>query len=552
MVDPETGEQRRVHRRPGRQTRAVTYPAYVAYVDVVVREGTRPIWLYLRLSKYHRDGADAIERQRLDLRRKLAADGGWTIIGEFVDNDSASKSAVRTRKGWHALNAGIEAGEVTAVAFWKLDRTNRVASRCLEWIAGCQSRRVELVSHQDGAAELNSATAGAKLVTGIKALMAEVETDTMSERQRTAKQHAAEAGFHHGGTRPFGWMSGPRETDEHGRVGVRLVPHPVEFPALQDAPPMVLSGASLSEVSKHWFTAHGIMTAAGRPIPEGNVYRYLTSPRMIGYRMRNVPEHQRGVKINLMDYVVRDASGEPIVAHAPVCEKAEWLRMVRKVHEASTSGTRRPWGSHEWLLTGLVHCEGCGTRLYGGMKTLERRGCEPEQRYWYRCQANRRVAPGTCEVTCSLRAEGAEAYVQGWLFAYVTDERLAKARAEMEAARRETVPHSQLVRDLDEARQERDALKEQQGSGRFKGAMVGQLVGMIADVQERIDRYEAQLESVMVEALPVATQAELMTKWPALDLTRRRRLLARVIDKVMVSPGNSGLPEDRMTIIPRF
>ena len=38
-----------------------------AYESATVLPGTKPIWLYLRLSKYHTDGADAIERQRIDL-----------------------------------------------------------------------------------------------------------------------------------------------------------------------------------------------------------------------------------------------------------------------------------------------------------------------------------------------------------------------------------------------------------------------------------------------------------------------------------------------------
>ena len=42
--------------------------------------------------------------------------------------------------------------------------------------------------------------------------------------------------------------SGERETDEHGRSGFRLVPHPVEFPAVQDAVTMALAGHSLSKV----------------------------------------------------------------------------------------------------------------------------------------------------------------------------------------------------------------------------------------------------------------------------------------------------------------
>lgn len=42
--------------------------------------------------------------------------------------------------------------------------------------------------------ELNTATAGAKLVTGMKAPLAEVETDSMSERQLAAKRHRPRPG----------------------------------------------------------------------------------------------------------------------------------------------------------------------------------------------------------------------------------------------------------------------------------------------------------------------------------------------------------------------
>ena len=235
--------------RPGRASRTFVYPAFARTGPDEPTEGTRGIYLYLRLSKHHHDGADAIERQRLDLLRKLNAEGGWTVLGEYIDNDSASASALRNRKGWRQLNQDIQAGKVPAVAFWKLDRTNRITSQCIEWIGQCQRAGVYLVSHQDSDQELNTATAGAKLITGIKALLAEVEIDSMSERQLAAKRHLAEAGFHHGGTPPLGWMAGPRTTDQHGRSGVRLVPYPVEHPALKRAVEMVLDGVGLARIA---------------------------------------------------------------------------------------------------------------------------------------------------------------------------------------------------------------------------------------------------------------------------------------------------------------
>ena len=220
--------------------------------------GTRPVFLYLRISRAHGDGRDAIERQRIDLTRKLAVEGGWTVMGEYLDRDSASAYARTERAGWRALNAGIVSGRVRAVAFWKLDRTLRIASRCLEWVAGCQKQGVMLLSHQDSTEELNSVTAAAKLSTGVKALLAEAETDTMSERQRAAKRRAAHGGFINGGRPPFGWQSGPRVIDSVGRTGRRLEPHPVEHPALKDAVSLILAGAGLREIATHWRVRYGI------------------------------------------------------------------------------------------------------------------------------------------------------------------------------------------------------------------------------------------------------------------------------------------------------
>lgn len=109
------------------------------------------------------------------------------VLGEYGDNDSAGASALRNRKRWRQLNQ--DPGRVPAVAFWKLDRANRIASQCIEWIGRCREAGVYLFSHQDSDQEPNTATAGAKLITGIKALLAEVETDSMSERQLAAKRH---------------------------------------------------------------------------------------------------------------------------------------------------------------------------------------------------------------------------------------------------------------------------------------------------------------------------------------------------------------------------
>ena len=531
--------------RPGRASRTVVYPAFARTGPDEPVEGTRGIYLYLRLSKYHRDGADAIERQRLDLLRKLNAEGGWTVLGEYIDNDSASASALRNRKGWRQLNQDIQAGKVPAVAFWKLDRTNRIASQCIEWIGQCQRAGVYLVSHQDSDQELNTATAGAKLITGIKALLAEVETDSMSERQLAAKRHLAEAGFHHGGTPPLGWMAGPRITDEHGRSGVRLVPHPVEHLALKRAVEMVLDGVSLARIADFWKAEYGITTAKGAPIYEATIYRALVSPRMVGYRMRQVPEHQRGVKLNLLDYIARDAKGDPVISQEPVCDWVTWLRVKKRLEESKTSRTRRPWGSHEWLLTGLLYCQ-CGDRLYGHNKTRRRASGEKYHQFTYRCMANRKRGHRHCETACTVDAAQSEAHVLGWFFAQLTDEAVAQARARRHAATSDRALKD-LFDALEEAQAERDELLTRQGSQEFKGSMVRHLLALLEAVESRIDKLQRQVDALDPLPAIAGNPEELARNWTGLPLAQRRTLLRQLVRRIDVTPG-PGIPSERLVI----
>ena len=534
------------HRRPGKATRSRVYEPYAPYTGVTVRSGSRPIWLYLRRSNFHDDGGDAIERHRLDLTRKLAADGGWTIMGEFVDNDSASKTAVKTRKGWHQLQTAINDGSVKAVAIWKLDRANRVAWKNLEWLARCADLGVKVVSFSDP--EMATQDSSTKILVALKSALAEFETDLMSARLLSAKAHTAEAGFNHGGMRPLGWMpSGERETDEHGRSGFRLVPHPVEFPAVQDAITMALAGHSLKTIAAQWADVHGITTAAGHPVYQSTVWRVLRSPHLLGYRRYQAPVWKRKgdhARADPLAHVARGPDGEPVIAHEPACDMATFLRLQRALAERRGSTTRRPWGTHEWLLTGLLICGDCRDRLYGRQK-IERSG---SKRYVYVCMANRRRGPGTCG-GLSVAALPAEDFVLGWLIGYVTDERLVAAIRRARETRSGTA--DPIAAKLALAREERATLLRQQEEGSYRGSMVEHFLRLIDDVETRIENLERAGAISHATDVPVASNRELLLNWPGWSLDQRRHALRATISRIVVAPGRAAI-EQRLDVIPRI
>lgn len=518
------------------------YPARVAY-DTPLRPGTAPLWLYLRLSKYHAtvDGADAIERHRLDLTRMLSQ-GAFTVVGEFCDNESASAYSSRQRKGWQALNDGIDSGEVNAVAFYALNRVSRTVVEHIQWLDHCRDKGVKLISYTDSEDELTRATGAAKMVSGVKALVSEIESDTASERQLASKAHIAEAGFFHGGTVPLGWQRGPREVDQFGRSGTRLVPHPVEFPALQAAVAWALEGDSMATIARRWLDEFGISSADGRAIYQASVLRALRSPRLMGYRLRQVPEFERGKKINLLDYIVRDREGEPVISQKPVCDKVTWARLQAVLSQRSNIATRRPWGSHEWLLSGLLICTLCDARMYGHQK-VTRQGVKS---FAYRCNSSRTRGVGTCP-GMGISGPNVEAYVLGWMVEHLSPERLLEAA---ERLARQQVGIDPREAALADARAERDLLLARQQAGEFRGPLLGTMLDLLADAQGRIDSLEGH--AVEDDLSPFGmTGADLLESWPDLGIERRRHIVRRVVKRIEVTKGN-GPVETRLNVIPTW
>lgn len=527
------------------------YPAFRWTGPERALPGTRPVFLYLRLSRACGDGHDAIERQRLDLCRMLAAEGGWTVMGEYIDRDSASAYAVRERSGWRGLNAGIASGRVQAVAFWKLDRTSRVASRCLEWVARCQRRGVHLLSHQDSQEELNSVSSAAKLSTGVKALLAEAETDTMSERQKAAKRQAAEAGFTNGGPRPFGWEPGPRVVDEAGRSGRRLEPHPSEYPALGDAVSLVLGGAGLRQVAVHWQAEYGITGTKGELVSEQKVRAALISPRMVGYRVyqrTRVQVEQQGQ--DPLAAIARTADGYPVISQQPVCDHPTWEAVHEALRFRNPARTRQGWGRRAWLLTGTLLCP-CGAGLHG-IAQPQRPGADGQRktRYVYRCRANRLHGSGTCTGGASITAPVAEQYVVEWLFAYFSAKRLDQY---YQAPHGGDTTVQRVEADLATAREELTSLQSHGGGlrGGGRAGEMGAIVdGMVVETRRRIETLEAEYYALMDHRPEPLTHQQLSTRWPTLNNASRRRLLGEVIERIDLRPGR-GSPAARMQIIPR-
>ena len=325
------------------------------------------------------------------------------------------------------------------------------------------------------------------------------------------------------------------------------MPDPVEHPALKDAVTLLLGGAGLRQVATHWYSTYNIAGPSGGLVAEEMVRRAVTSPRMLGYRLHNVPEHRAGVKVDLLDYIARTPEGDPVISQEPVCDFPTWMRVQEALSSRGTVA-RNGWGSRAWLLTGLLTCP-CGRPLRGFAQP-QKPGPDGQRliRYVYRCKANRIHGPAACPAGASITAATAEQHVIQWFFDYLSGPRLEEDHSRMVDELHDAV--GRVEAELAVTREEREALLSTQGHPKFRGSMVSVLFGMLRDVQERIDRFEAEL-LVLGEGTPaVLTHDQIAKAWPKLNNESRKMLLRQVIQRVDLRAGR-GVAGDRMTIVLR-
>lgn len=145
--------------------------------------------VYLRQSLDATGEGLAIERQRAGCL-KIAAERGWTVVAEYVDN-SISASGKRKRPGYDALRLAYAAGEFAALICYDLDRLTRQPRQLEDWIDAATERGLRLVT-ANGEADL--ATDAGRLFARIKASVARAEIERKSARQRSAAFQRSELG----------------------------------------------------------------------------------------------------------------------------------------------------------------------------------------------------------------------------------------------------------------------------------------------------------------------------------------------------------------------
>lgn len=254
--------------------------------------------IYTRLSDDREGRSTGIERQ-LQACRQYAESQGWQVVSEHSDTDlSAFKRGV-VRPGYEEMIAHLD--DVDAILVWKLDRLVR---RFLEFAriwSIFEEKKVAIVSATE---PIDTSSAIGRIIVLMLVGFAELESETISLRQKSKHAELARKGMSGGGGRPA---------------------YPDEV--LVEASQRLINGDSLYAIARD----HGVVAS--------HLKRSLMSPRMVG--RRNGQEVAQGT----LQPIVDDATWEEVRGI-----------LSSRARPAMYQGRRH-------LLTGLAHCARCGSKL---------------------------------------------------------------------------------------------------------------------------------------------------------------------------------------------
>jgi DNA invertase Pin-like site-specific DNA recombinase len=151
----------------------------------------RHIAIYSRVSTKTQDTAS----QEADLKKWVAANAVNTHVVWYCDKFTGT---TMDRPGWSKLDKAMEAGKVSKLICWRLDRLGRTAKGLTALFDELPKRKVRLVSLRDG---FDLGTAAGRLMANVLASVAQFETEVRAERVLAGQAKARAEGKTWGGSK---------------------------------------------------------------------------------------------------------------------------------------------------------------------------------------------------------------------------------------------------------------------------------------------------------------------------------------------------------------
>lgn len=455
------------------------------------RSGVGSAAIYARISADVEGTGLGVTRQLEDCRR-LAADRGWPVGDEYVDNDVSAFSGKR-RRDYERMLADLQSGARDAVIVYNLDRLHRRPAELEDFVALCELAGVQQVATVT--ADIDLGNDDGLFMARIFAAFAAKESGRKSARVRRKLLQNAEQGLPHGSVRPFGY--------EPDKITLRES----EAKVVREIVDRYLAGASIRSLTV-WLNDSGIQPAVAKSWQTSAVRQILCSGRIAGLR-----EHH--------GQVIGPAKWPAIIT------PAERDRVLARMTTRAVTKTRAP---RTYLLSGLLRCGRCGNRLFS-----QARHNNPENRVRrYVCLKG--PDHGGCG-RLTVVAEPVEHLLTEAVLTRLDSPQLAEVLTGKTSPDHDVAALAAQV-EKDQARLDELAGLYAEGAISAREWITARdpIVARIAQARRDI---AAATDTIAVYKL-VGTGGKLRQQWHGLDIDRQQAILKSVLDHAAIAPGTPG------------
>jgi site-specific DNA recombinase len=235
---------------------------------------SRRVVLYGRVSQARHETTSVVD-QLAELRR-WAEREGWTVVGQYSDEVSASRYASKSRPGWQHIMDAIATGSVDTLAVWEISRASRDRAVFTALLAACCDAGV-LVATGGRLHDPNDPDEGFMLDLG--GALAVRESSMTSKRVQRAVESRAAAGKPHCAL-PYGYR---RVCDPGTGVTLRWEPHPEHAPVVVEIVRRLLDREPADAVAAD-LNRRGLRTTRGQRWRGGNLSKLVLRPAYAGLR----------------------------------------------------------------------------------------------------------------------------------------------------------------------------------------------------------------------------------------------------------------------------
>lgn len=479
--------------------------------------------IYVRISRTTEDDAStSLERQREDCRA-FVAEKGWELREQdiFEDANRSAYSNRRARPAFNELTRRAAKGEYDHLVIWKFDRLSRDWAT---WGQLLQDLKNRVIIHAVKDAKNSHDDF---FTVSILAAVAQQESANTSQRIISYRSMRWRQGKWPGGRTPYGYKK-ERAPDGEGWV---LVPDEEQVKVLRRAADLAFQGMGINRITRT-LNSEGARTGPTRKYPEGATFgptvlrRALLNPALLGYAKTS--SSPLGLRL--------DEDGVPRQLWEQVFTHAE----MRKLEALLRRPSEQPKKYSAALLSGVVRCGRCDTRMYGRSDDLPNAS--------YQCKTYADKGKSVCE--------GSSANVKrlNKVIVRMTLDKLSQLSVVDALAEPEDTGPDPLLEERAEILNRLEQLDKALSDGLFPGEegrkRFAKAVTPLNEKLERVDEalasrpppqesVPAQLRALLPyldDGVFTGTTREAATAWEDIPLHLQRQLVGLVFDHIVAHP----------------